>query len=162
MVPEGPNSQNPPEGQTGNTTITVLSVSPTQDDHDTLERLLSGLKWKIHAKSGLSSAMALLKKTCIPLIICERDLEPGTWRDMLDCLTPFPQRPYLIVTSRFADDHLWAEALNIGAYNVLAKPFDRTELKRILNSAWRHWHDQADAAMRSRKTVSATVRGAVG
>jgi DNA-binding response OmpR family regulator len=45
----------------------------------------------------------------------------------------------LIVTSRLADEKLWAEALNLGAYDVLAKPFDRQELVRTANLAWLHW-----------------------
>jgi DNA-binding response OmpR family regulator len=35
-----------------------------------------------------------------------------------------------------ADDHLWAEVLNLGGYDVLAKPFDGCELFRALSSAW--------------------------
>jgi DNA-binding NtrC family response regulator len=145
MVREGPNSPSPPEIPGGNTTITILSVSPTQDDHDALERLLHGLKWKIHTTLTLASAVTLLQKIRIPLVVCERNLLPGTWKDMLDyLLTVLPQPPYLIVTSRLADDHLWAEALNIGAYDVLAKPFHGTEVNRILSLAWRHWHDRGD------------------
>jgi len=36
------------------------------------------------------------------------------------------------VTSRLADERLWAEALNLGAYDVLAKPFDSTEAMRVV------------------------------
>jgi FixJ family two-component response regulator len=46
------------------------------------------------------------------------------------------------VTSRLADEHLWVEALNRGAYDLLAKPFDVAELKRVLNSAWFRWRDR--------------------
>jgi hypothetical protein len=35
------------------------------------------------------------------------------------------------VTSRLADERLWAEALNLGAWDVLAKPFDADEVIRI-------------------------------
>ena len=31
--------------------------------------------------------------------------------------------PLVIVASHLADDQLWAEALNLGAHDVLAKPF---------------------------------------
>ena len=47
--------------------------------------------------------------------------------------------PSLIVTSRLADERLWAEALNLGAYDVLAKPFDSTEAMRVVGAAWRAW-----------------------
>jgi FixJ family two-component response regulator len=45
----------------------------------------------------------------------------------------------VIVTSRLGDDHLWAEVLNLGGYDVLAKPLDGSELFRALSSAWRNW-----------------------
>jgi FixJ family two-component response regulator len=43
--------------------------------------------------------------------------------------------PPLIVTSRLADSTLWVEALNLGAYDVLAKPFERSELVRTVLGA---------------------------
>jgi len=167
MVPHGP-----PEIHTGNTTITILSVGPAQDDHDVLERLLQRPKWLIHRVPTLSSAVALLQQVQIPVVICERDLQPGTWKDMLDHLKLLSQPPCLIVTSWLADDHLWSEALNLGAYDVLAKPFDRTEVSRILGLASLHWHEQDEADIHPPKTVSAprsrmsggkyAVRGAAG
>jgi hypothetical protein len=42
--------------------------------------------------------------------------------------------PSFIVTSRLADERLWVEALNVGAYDVLVKPFDVAELKRVFSS----------------------------
>ncbi len=56
----------------------------------------------------------------------------------LDCLS---DPPFLIVTSRLADEQLWAEALNLGAYDVLAKPFDAQEVNRTLSSAFFRWQD---------------------
>jgi DNA-binding response OmpR family regulator len=46
--------------------------------------------------------------------------------------------PTLIVTSRLADDELWAEVLNLGAYDVLAQPFDPDEVYRVVFLAWQH------------------------
>jgi DNA-binding NtrC family response regulator len=48
----------------------------------------------------------------------------------------------LIVTSRLADDRLWAEALNLGAYDVIAKPFDASEVVRIAGLACAHWNQR--------------------
>ena len=58
---------------------------------------------------------------------------------MLEQVTILPDPPSVIVTSRLADDRLWAEVLNLGAYDVLAKPFDRTEAIRAVGAAWRAW-----------------------
>ncbi len=49
-----------------------------------------------------------------------------------------PVRPVLIVASRLADDRLWAEVLNLGAFDLLlGEPFDREEVLRVTESAWR-------------------------
>jgi DNA-binding response OmpR family regulator len=76
----------------------------------------------------LVCALALLQEHEIWVVLCERDLLPGTWFDVLEYIRHLPRPSSLIVTSRFADDRLWSEALNLGAWDVLAKPFDRTEV----------------------------------
>ena len=61
---------------------------------------------------------------------------------MLRAIRRFQDSPEVIVTSRLADDRLWAEALNLGAYDVLTKPFDRHEVLRSVSFAWLNWHDK--------------------
>jgi DNA-binding response OmpR family regulator len=132
----------PPAVDVGSDIITVLSVSPIRDDHDALERFLNRNNWIIQRASSLASGVAKLRQNPVPVVISERDLVPGTWREMLAeaARSPFP--PFLVVTSRLADEHLWAEALNVGAYDVLAKPFDAAEVIRVIGLAWLHWKDQ--------------------
>lgn len=130
------------EIDTGCGTITVLSVSPIQEDHDTLDQLLSGRRWKIQKSLTLRSGVAFLQQAQVQMVLCEQNLLPGTWRDMLAEMTVLSNPPLLVVTARPADDQLWAEALNLGAYDVLAKPFDSGELKRTLSMAWLHWKGQ--------------------
>ena len=52
-----------------------------------------------------------------------------------------PAPPLLIVISQLADEHLWAEALNLGVYDVLAKPLDDIEIVRVLSLALNHRHE---------------------
>lgn len=44
----------------------------------------------------------------------------------------------MIVTSELANESLWAEALNFGAHDVLAKPLNAGEAVRVLGWAWLH------------------------
>lgn len=143
----------PPRIVIGNKVIGLLSVSPIQDDHDTLAKLLGRDQWRIHHALSLQSASAFLRAHQVPLVICEHDLLPGTWTQLLDEIRLLSIPPCLIVTSRIADDYLWAEALNRGAYDVLAKPFDLTEVTRILSSAWLHWQRQYCVPTMSRKVM---------
>ncbi|HLK68398.1 MAG TPA: hypothetical protein VKU19_33430 [Bryobacteraceae bacterium] len=134
------------------TMVTVLSVSPMPEDHTSLrsifdrsEPTLCGLsRWTLRPCATVESAIGALCHARIPLVVTERDLAPGSWRDILENISLLPDAPVLIVTSRLADEYLWAEALNLGAYDVLAKPFDPCEVKRVLDSAWRHWTDLHD------------------
>jgi len=144
--------KSPESGIISTTTVTVLSVSPLADDHTSLssffERsgriLCSDSKWTLRPCATVESAIGALCQARIPLVVTDRDLAPGFWRDILERILLLPDSPVLIVTSRLADEYLWAEALNLGAYNVLAKPFDASEVVHVLGSAWRHWTDLHD------------------
>jgi DNA-binding response OmpR family regulator len=133
-----PKLNRPPELDIGRQTISVLSVSPAESDHTTLERLLPEPQWSVYRANGVLSALALfLQLKPVPVVLCE-DFLPGAWRDLLVHTALLPDPPSIIVASRLADDCLWAEALNLGAYDVLAKPFDMAELTRSLHLAWLH------------------------
>lgn len=125
--------------------VQILSVSPVEDDHVTLKRVLSGTGCVVRKALSLRSGLAQLDIELAPVVICERDLMPGSWRDLLIALRGFREPPFLIVTSRQADEVLWSQALNLGAYDVLAKPFDAAEIVRVVSLAWLHWRDQYPA-----------------
>ena len=159
FIPVGhPQLNVPPRIAIGNEVIGLLSVSPFQDDHDTLASLLGRDQWRIHNALSLQSASAFLRAHAVPLVICEHDLLPGTWAHLLDEIRLLSVPPFLIVTSQVANDYLWAEALNLGAYDVLAKPFDLTEVTRTLSSAWLHWQQRCSVLTMSRTLMpTATV-----
>jgi DNA-binding NtrC family response regulator len=122
--------------------VTVLSVSPLDEDHSSLQGIVDHSKWKLFKARDLVSSLAVLKQHKFSVLLCERDLLPGTWIDVMEHVNTMPNAPSLIVASRLADDRLWAEALTLGAWDVLAKPFHLTEVVRSVRSAWQHWHDQ--------------------
>ena len=113
----------------------ILSLSPVPKDQDCLRIALG----RISKVRTCREAYEMLCKERIVVIVCEKDLPDGNWKDILSHLARMAEPPCLIVTSRLADDHLWAEALNLGAYDVLATPFDRGEVCRAVSSAWLHW-----------------------
>ena len=134
----------------GARTVSVLCVDPGVEDHAALEEIFESSPWsvcpdstwKLQSSHSLTGAWRALHTHHFSLVLCEGELKPGTWRELLDLVTRLPEPPFLIVTSRTADERLWAEALNLGAYDVLAKPFDRTEVMRVVSMAWMHWTDR--------------------
>ncbi len=142
-------------------TVTVLSVSPLAEDYFSLQAVFNhsqwelGSNWELGRADSQRSALAAMRRREFGVVICERDLSPGTWIDMLEALERLRDAPPLIVTSRLADERLWAEALNLGAYDVLAKPFDDKELVRSVSLAWMHWHHQHEVPPRVANTMRA-------
>jgi 5,10-methylenetetrahydrofolate reductase len=56
----------------------------------------------------------------------------------------------VIVTDPQADARFWAEALNLGAYDLLTQPFYEPEVRRILyNACSRPWHQPILEALAS-------------
>jgi DNA-binding NtrC family response regulator len=124
-------------------TLTVLSISPIDEDSLSLEAILGNSAFTLFEARDINSALMLLQQHDIAVVLCERDLLTGTWIDVLRHIEALPTPPSLIVTSRLADERLWAEALNLGAWDVLASnPFDRDEVIRCVESGWRHWGAQ--------------------
>jgi DNA-binding NtrC family response regulator len=137
-------------------TINILWLNSAAEDWQSLwtifehhERdLCPGMEWSLIAGSTWASAEKAMGGEGIPVVLCESEPEPQSgaaatadgWRELLDLIRELPNPPVLIVTSRLADDRLWAEALNLGAYDVLAEPFNEAEVVRTVSRAWDHWN----------------------
>ena len=118
---------NPPLG--------ILSVSAAAEDHIAVRQSLCGIPCGVQTAENCHSAFQILRYGRISIVVCEGDLPDGSWRYVLERLGSSPERPFLIVTSRTADEWLWAEVLNLGGYDVLAKPFNAKEIRHVLETA---------------------------
>jgi DNA-binding response OmpR family regulator len=109
----------------------ALIIDRVALDHVGLRLALKSLRCEVISVSNLAQARKVLRKKSLALILCERDLLDGNWRELLLDTTS----PLLIVTSRLADECLWSEVLYLGGFDVLAKPFDEIEVMRVLEYA---------------------------
>ncbi|MGA2196380.1 MAG: hypothetical protein ABSH40_14025 [Bryobacteraceae bacterium] len=150
---------------TGNRPLTaaVALVGFEAGDQDSITRIVDSsgsplpreYKWQIHLQASVESTMASLRRERIPIILCDRDRTADAWKELLEQFDGLSSPPLLIVVSRLADDRLWVEALNLGAYDVLAKPFETAEVVRIFNLACLRWN-QGNAALPAASAASAT------
>ncbi len=137
--------------------LTLLSVSPHEDDHSFLEAVVAHSTWALFKATTLFAARSVLAHNSeISVVLCDDDLKPGSWADILGHIQSLPWHPSLVVTSKHADASLWAEAINLGAWDVLSKPFDRFEVLRSIKVAWEHWHLQIQMAAGPMKVMRAS------
>jgi len=137
-------------------TVNILSVTPYEEDQFWLQQIIRHSKWNLYRADRLKSALAVLREHEVGVILSASELPPHSWTDMLDVIHHLQDAPALIVTSRLADDRLWAEALNLGAFGVLAKPFDEHKVLRNVSLAWLNWHHRHEAATAPANAMKAT------
>jgi DNA-binding NtrC family response regulator len=144
--------------------ITLLFVTTSHEDYARLSGIMADcfgrleFPWKLQPCGSVRSALRLMRDKRIPIVLCEQQIGGGSWKDLLEESAEFAHGTSVIVTSRTADEHLWSEALNRGAYDVLSTPFREDEVGRVLHSAWAHWKYRkhpAEAVRRPRLSVSA-------
>jgi DNA-binding NtrC family response regulator len=115
---------------------TVLTVSLGEEDCVCLTRILRDSSWILKEVRSCREALALSLKRPPSVVLTEPRMPDGTWNTLREGLGDLAAPPAMIVVSRLADEHLWAEVLNLGGYDVLAAPFDRSEVLRVLYLAW--------------------------
>ena len=118
--------------------VTVVGALSSAVERQALGRILDHSKWQLRFADGLQSVHEQLKDLNEAVIICDRFLPDGSnWRDVLDECLGHGISAHLIVAERNADDCLWAEVLNVGAYDLLMKPFRSEEVFHAISAAWR-------------------------
>lgn len=130
--------------------VAVLSIGPMDTHQAGLAAILQQSSWlagtgsrgKVKFCRFSDEAVGLLRSCPVPIVLCD---SAAGWREVLDEVRSIPHPPALIVTSRIADDRLWSEALNLGAYDVLAKPYQPDEVVRVLDLAWLRWAESMSA-----------------
>jgi DNA-binding NtrC family response regulator len=123
----------------------ILFISGRQEDARQLSQMLHALPLELEYVPSLQQARTRLHQQEYELILTEAALPDGKWLDVLHLVRECPRETEVIVTDPQADAHFWAEALNLGAYDLLAQPFYEPEVRRILFNACSRPPSQAQA-----------------
>jgi DNA-binding NtrC family response regulator len=121
------------------TCLAILAVGQHEQDYCVLRQVSRRSGWALSTVGTIAEAMRFLERHPAPVIFCNRHLPDGGWRDLSDAATRHGRGANVIVTSRLADDRLWAEVLNLGGYDVLATPLNGSEVFQAVESASRNW-----------------------
>jgi len=126
--------------------VSALFVGGYEDQRSLIQQVFRECGWRLFEAPDRRRATQCLRRHPVQVVIAKSDMPDGSWQEMLDHLRRLARPPLLIVTSRIADEHLWAEVLNLGGYDVLAEPFERDEMVRVVASARRHFDYQPERA----------------
>lgn len=117
---------------------TLIAVCSSEEDLRSLSDSLEANRWTVRHAHTCGEALQLMACENPAVVACEHELADGSWKDLFMLASRLEDPPPVVVVSRKADENLWAEVLNLGGYDVLSKPFDRTEVARVFEMASRH------------------------
>jgi len=133
--------------------VSALMVGEYENDRMLVHDIFRKLGWRLFEAGDRRRGMDYLGRHPVQVVLAESGTPRWNWRRVLRDLRQLSRPPQLIVTSRCADDSLWAEVLNVGGYDVLARPFQADEVERVVAAARRHF----DPPARTRSLVAAEI-----
>jgi DNA-binding NtrC family response regulator len=113
----------------------ILFISGSRENARELSDMVRDLPLGLHHVECLRDARARLPKYDYQVVLTAASLPDGNWLDVMHLVRSDPRDLAVVVTDALADARFWAEALNLGAYDLLAQPFYAPEVRRILSNA---------------------------
>lgn len=114
----------------------LLVVGISENSRALMRRMAEVLRSAMFEVAGCAEAIAVLRLENVQVVVCEQSLPDGDWKVLLESIDKLIHRPNVVVASQLADHRLWAEVLNLGAYDLLPLPFEATEASRVVRLAW--------------------------
>lgn len=133
---------------------TLLAVFPAVAERVAIIDLAAHYDWEIAVCPALAAAEKELVSRQPALILYDRDTPGPDWRDAFELLSRRSGESSIILVSSVADEYLWQEVVQLGGYDVLAKPISAEAAANCINLAWAFFRSGfrfAPAARRSRR-----------
>lgn len=106
----------------GGNAPSVLAFVPPGDSRRVLESVSSEAGWTLTISDTPPAAPAKGAEKLAPIILFDRELSPGNWREAVGVLIRRSPRPYLILLSPNSDGNLWDELQRVGGSDILRTP----------------------------------------
>ena len=115
----------------------MLIVSSAPQERQALAEMLGMHACPRYWTSAVREAKEWLTNHSSHVVVCDESLPDGKWHELWEHVQRLPNPPLFIVSAYSTDARLWAEVLNVGAYDVIVKPYEKHEVSRILQHACR-------------------------
>lgn len=132
-------------------TIRTTALLDSGADCDRLRRIFQGSLWQLSVVHSVDELEQQMERGSPGVIITSPALSSGTtWHDVMNICGSTK----VIVATSAPQRQLWAEALSLGAWDVLATPFTPAEVRRIVPSAWRAFETRTRRPAARRQLVA--------
>jgi len=119
--------------------VSAMMVGEYEQDHLLALEVFRRCGWRLWVTRHRRQAMNYLARHPVQVVLAESNGPRWNWKRVLADLRRLTHPPQLIVTSPVANGSLWAEVLNMGGYDVLARPFRADEVERVVAAARRRY-----------------------
>src|SRR5437868_3168528 len=100
----------------------VLFIGNSPENRVAVERAFTDAGFDVSTAYSYREALSVITQRRVALVICEQHLGDGTWLDLLSRFATMNEAPELVVILDVLDVSSWAEAMNLGAHDVLLCP----------------------------------------
>jgi DNA-binding NtrC family response regulator len=113
----------------------LMLVSGEEQNHTTLGTPFERDGWRVHHSHSFAD-FAATSEEGPAVVVTDYTLPDGSWTKVLTYTRDHAPASEVVVYSRLADEHLWAEVMCLGGFDVVSDPSDERELLRVTTAAW--------------------------
>jgi DNA-binding NtrC family response regulator len=121
--------------------IRIYGILHDPNDQARLRQIAEESSWDVLTSDSLNDPIVQLEEHPVPIVIYDRDFPGANWKDSLARIASLSSTPCVLLASAVMDPYLWDEVIRHRGYDIVHKPFDALELRRVVRFAasWRQW-----------------------
>jgi two-component system response regulator PilR (NtrC family) len=113
----------------------ILIVDDEQGMQDFLRLLLESAGYEVSVASSMKEGESRFREGGIDLVLSDIIMPDGTGLELLEVIKSIDARTAVIMMTAYASAKTAIEAMKLGAYDYVSKPFDVDELKVLIQKA---------------------------
>lgn len=136
----------------------ILVASPEIESRRALTSIVNKEGWETVCASGVSECCEVIATRNITVVLCDRRLADGSYRDLLAALDSVKDKVRVIVVSRLADWGEYLEVLHHGGFDLIATPCRPTDVLWAIIQARREERERTPASSLELRTFREAPR----
>ncbi|MFL6415115.1 MAG: hypothetical protein ACJ74Y_05530 [Bryobacteraceae bacterium] len=119
-----------------------MAILENSRDQRTVADFATSNHWGLTVANTLEQAFLLATERMTSVILLDRDLAGNGWRSVVHSLAQNQVKPCIILASPVMDPYLFDEFVSHGGFDLVAKPIQADELRRIGHLAFTFWKNR--------------------